>query len=125
MDTESAEHLERLRQRPEIKAALLVRGPQPGASRARFERAAKNTLYWPAIDDLASRFGAAGRAEQVLQEQLFYGRPCWLLATTLAASAEAPFTIAVVAADGSSAEDLVALLESVSRDYWFGSYFFK
>lgn len=125
MDVASPEHLERFRRQRAFKAVLLLRGPQPGAAQARFERASKNTLYWPVIDGLASRFFANGRAEDVLQNHVVYGRACWLLATTLSPSTESPFAIAVAAADDTGAESLVAVLQSVSRDYWFGSYFFK
>ncbi|MFN0184790.1 MAG: hypothetical protein ACKVQR_13330 [Aquabacterium sp.] len=125
MDVESPEHLERLRQQPEVKAALLLRGPLAGADQCRFERAAKNTLYWPAIEDLALRMRAEGRSQVVREERTFYGRPCWLLAICLSPAADGPFTIAVVAADSEPAEVLEALLQRVSRDYWFGSRFFK
>ncbi len=45
MDVRSPEHLERLRDQPEIKAALLRFRPEADAFEARFERASKNTLY--------------------------------------------------------------------------------
>ena len=95
------------------------------ATEARFERASKNTLYWPALNDLANHFLSVGHAQEVREEREFYGRPGFLLATSLAPSALAPYAIAVAAADGISVEALVALLQSVSHDYWFGSSFFK
>ena len=125
MDVESPKHLERLRDQPEIKAALLRFQPTPTATEVRFERAAKNTLYWPPIERLAERFLAMGRGEEVRETRDFYGRPCWLLAVTLAQSADAPYTIAVAAADGTPVDALVALLQDVSHDYWHGSSFFK
>ena len=125
MDVESPKHLERLRDQPEIKAALLRFQPAPTATEVRFERAAKNTLYWPPIEELAARFLAMGRGEEIRETQDFYGRPCWLLAVTLARSPDAPYTIAVAAADGVPVDALVALLQDVSHDYWHGSYFFK
>jgi hypothetical protein len=125
LDIESPDHLERLRDQPEVKVALLRRRPDAIDTEARFERAAKNTRYWPAVDELAERFRIAGRAEEVAIEQAFYGKPCWLMATVLAPAADAPFAIAVAAAVGLSASALVELLRDVSRDYWFGSSFFK
>src|SRR5688572_11852081 len=125
MDVESPKHLERLRDQPELKAALLRFQPTPTATEARFERAAKNTLYWPPIEKLSARFLETGRSEDIREARLFYGRPCWLLAITLAQSPDAPYTIAVAAADGAPLDVLVALLRAVSDDYWYGSYFFK
>jgi hypothetical protein len=125
MDIESPKHLDRLRDQPEVKVALLRLRPDSIEPEARFERASKNTLYWPAVNDLANHFLSVGRAEEVREEREFYGRPCLLLATILAPSADAPYAIAIVAADGTSDQALVALLQSVSHDYWFGSSFFK
>lgn len=125
MDVESPEHLERLRDQPEIKAALLRLQPAWPTSEARFERVAKNTLYWPLIDSLAARFVAAGQAAPVQEKHEIYGRPCWLLAVPLSPAADAPFTIAIAAAEGASTEALVTVLETVTRNYWFGSSFFK
>ncbi len=125
MDVESPDHLERLRDQPEIKAALLRFGPGPASAEARFERAARNTLYWPAVEQLSARFLAAAGSEEVTESREFYGRPCWLLATRLAASAESPYAIAVAAADGAPLAALVALLRRVGNDYWRGSDFFK
>ncbi len=125
MDKQSAEHLERLRNQPEIKAALFHLQPAPETPEARFERAAKNTLYWPPIDALAARFHAARRAQEIHEQCEIYGRSCLLVATSLAQSPNAPYTIALVAADGSPVETLLAMLRSVSHDYWYGSYFFK
>ena len=125
MDIKSPEHLERLRDQPEVKVALLRLRPDSVEPEARFERAAKNRLYWPAVNDLANHFLVVGYAEEVQEAREFYGRPCWLLATVLAPSANAPFAVAVAAADGTDVQALVALLRSVSHDYWFGSSFFK
>ena len=125
MNVESPEPLERLRGQPEIKAALRRFRAESPAAEARFERASKNALYWPAIESLAHRFGSLGHPRPVQEAHHFYGRPCWLLAVVLDPSADAPFTIAVAAADGAPVETLTALLQSVSRDHWFGSYFFK
>ena len=125
MDVESPKHLERLRDQPEFKAALLRLQPTPTATEARFERAAKNTLYWPPIEKLSARFLANGRSEEIRETRSFYGRPCWLLAIALAEAPDAPYSIAVAAADGASVDVLVALLQDVSADYWHGSYFFK
>ncbi len=125
MDVESPEHLERLRNLPEIKAALLRFRLDSPATEARFERVSKNVLYWPAIESLSQRFVSTGHAVPVQEEHQIYGRPCWLLAVVLAPSSDAPFTIAVAAADAAPVETLTALIQSVSRDYWFGSYFFK
>jgi hypothetical protein len=125
MDVESPEHLERFRDRPEVKAVLLREGPQSGSTEARFERAAKNTLYWPLIDRLDERFRAIGQGEEVREEHELYGRRCWLLATVLSPAPGAAYAIAVAAADGEPAQAMVALLQSVSHDYWFGSEFFK
>ena len=125
MDEESPKHLERLRDQAEIKAALLRLQPTPTSTEARFERAPKNTLYWPPIEALAARFLAAGRTEEIREPREFYGRPCWLLATRVVDTPNAPYTIAVAAADGAPVEALVALLQDVGHDYWHGSSFFK
>jgi hypothetical protein len=125
MDVESPDHLERLRDQPDVKVALLRQRPEASASEARFERTAKNALYWPAVERLAARFIEQGHAADLQEPCEFYGRPCWLLATKLAPADDAPYAIAVAASDGASAAGLVALLQDVSRDYWFGSTFFK
>lgn len=125
MDIESPKHLERFRDQPEVKVALLRLRPDSVEPEARFERTSRNTLYWPAVNDLAQKILAVGHAEEVRENREFYGRPCWLLATSLAPTGGAPYAIAVAAADGISVEALIAMLQSVSRDYWFGSYFFK
>ena len=124
MDVESSEHLERLRSQPEVKAALLRLGGD-SADEARFERASRNSHYWSAIQGLVDRFAATGRVLPLQEECVVYGRPCWLLATSLSSSPQAPYAIAVVAADGTPVEALLELLHSVSHDYWFGSTFFK
>ena len=125
MDVESPKHLERFRDQPEIKAVLLKLGPESDAAEARFERAAKNALYWPPIEALAGRFIATGRARETHEAQRVYGRSCWLLATALTPNAGAPFAIAMADAEGAPVETLLALLRKVSEDYWYGSYFFK
>lgn len=125
MDVEFQKHLERLRDQSEVKVALLRQSFDAAGPEVRFERAAKNLLYWPAVDHLANHFLSIGRAEEVREQREFYGRPCWLLATLLAPSAKAPYSIAVAAADGAPVQVLVTLLQSVSSDYWFGSTFFK
>ena len=125
MDVESPKHLERFRDQPEIKAVLLRFGPEPPAAEARFERAAKNTLYWPPIETLARRFVAAGRADETREAQRVYGRSCWLLAACVSPAADSPFAIAMADAEGAPAEALLELLRKVSEDYWYGSYFFK
>ena len=124
MDVESPKHLERLRDQPEVKAALL-RFRAHSASDVRFERAAKNSLYRSAIQELLDRLDTPAPVLELQEACVVYGRPCWLLATALSSSAQAPLALAVVAADGAAAEVLFALLRSVSHDYWFGSYFFK
>lgn len=125
MDIESPEHLERLRNQPEIKAAYLRFYPAAGSPEVRFERAPKNTLYWPAIELLLARFLAIGHPEEICEPHAFYARPCWLLATTNGAAHQPSYVIAVAAADGAPVADLVALLRDVSYDYWNGSSFFK
>lgn len=124
-DDESPEHLERLRDRPEIKAALLVLHPVHPSTPAWFERSPKNALYRAAIEGIAARWKAAGRVEEASEPIELYGRPCRLLTTLLAPSQEAPFAFAVASADGAPIEPLVTLLRSVSHDYWYGSTFFK
>ena len=124
MDVESPEHLERLRSQPEVKAAVLRLGSD-STDEVRFERSSKNSLYWPPIEGLLDRFASTGYVFPLQEACVVYGRPCWLLATRLASSARAPFAVAVVAADGAPVEVLLELLQRVSGDYWFGSYFFK
>ena len=123
MDVESPEHLERLRDQPEIKAVLLRQRPVADASECRFERSAKNKDYWPPIEALAASIAASGRVDEASTSLTIYGRPCWLLATAL--NPVGPYAIAVTAADGASVEDLVAVLQTVTDHYWFGSSFFK
>ena len=125
MDVQSPEHLERLRDQPEIKAALLRKQLAPEATEVRFERAAKNTLYWPPIDELAARFLSAGCTQPIEERLRIYGQPYLLLATALSPAPHAPYVIAVVAFGGAPVETLRALLQAVTRDYWYGSYFFK
>lgn len=125
MDVESPRHLERFRDQPEIKAALLRAGPTTADTEARFERSTRNTDYWPPILALSSRFLATGRSESLQEPIEVYGRPCWLLATTMGPAETGPYAIALAAADGASSEDLMRLLLDVSHDYWHGSYFWK
>lgn len=124
MDIQSPHHLDRLRDQPELKIALLRSGARPGQE-ARFERHSKNAMYLPPVERLVSRFLTSGRVEDVREDCEIYGRPCWLVCTLLAPSPHAPYAIAVAAADGAPFEALVELLQRVSRDYWYGSYFFK
>jgi hypothetical protein len=124
MDIESPKHLERFRDRPEIKAVLLRLQPS-ATTEARFERSARNVHYWPFIESLSARFLAAGQSAEIRQPIEVYGRSCWLIATTLGTPDKAPYAVAVTAADGVAPEVLIALLRDVSEDYWFGSSFFK
>lgn len=125
MDIESPDHLERLRNQSEIKAALLRPWIAHDAKEARFERAAKNRLYWPPIENLSRRFLDAGRTEQVCEGCQIYCQPCWLRAIALAPSPKAAYVIALAGAEGASVDALLDLLRSVCHDYWHGSDFFK
>jgi hypothetical protein len=125
MDIQSPKHLERFRDQPEIKAVLLRSFLSATANEARFERAAKNSLYWPPIDNLESRILLNNHIVEVQEAHQIYGRPCWLLGTSLTSSPNAPFLIAIVAADGTPVTALLTLLNEVSHDYWYGSTFFK
>jgi len=125
VDVESPKHLERLRDQPEIKAALLCEQASPTAPEVRFERSPKNTLYWPPIESLAAGFLGVGRPAPVCEPIQLYGRPCWLLATALSPARESPYAIAVASAEGAPVATLLALLRRVSDDYWNGSHFWK
>ena len=125
MDVESPKHLERLRDLPEIKVALLRMSVAADSSEARFERTAKGTLYWPPVRSLATHFAGAAQPSEIRTPITVYGRSCWLLATMLAPAASAPYVIAVAAADGAEMEAIIGRLREVSHDYWYGSYFFK
>lgn len=125
MDVQSPAHLERFRNQPEIKAVLLRQWALPMAPETRFERSPKNSLYWPPIQSLAARLLSAGRAEDGCECLDLYGRPCWLMVATLDPSPKAAYAIAVASAEGASVDTLLALLRSVSHDYWHGSYFWK
>ena len=125
MDVESPKHLERLRDQPEIKAALLRQWVSPTATEARFERSPKNALYWPPILTREARLLSAGRAEDACEHIHLYGRPCWLVVAALDPSPKAAYAIAVASAEGAPVETLLTLLRSVSHDYWHGSYFWK
>jgi len=123
MDVESPKHLERLRDQPEIKAALLRERPMAEASECRFERSAKNRDYWPPIEALAARIGAGGRIDEACTSLTVYGQPCWLIVTAL--DPRGPYAIAMTAADAAPAMELGAVLRKVTHDYWYGSTFFK
>ncbi|MEP6833663.1 MAG: hypothetical protein ABJB74_09720 [Gemmatimonas sp.] len=125
MDVGSPEHLERLRDRPEVKAALLRLIAVPESAEVRFERTPKNVVYWPPIESLSERILSSGCVTEVREPIVLYGRPCVVVATGLAASPKTPYAIAVVSADGAPVESLVKVLQDVCRDYWYGSYFFK
>ena len=125
MDVESPRHLERLRDQPEIKAALLREQATPAATEVRFERSPRNTQYWPPIETLGARFLEAGRPASACDPIEVYGRPCWLLATALHPSTASPYAIAVASAEGAPVATLLALLRSVSEDYWHVSFFWK
>ena len=68
---------------------------------------------------------SSGRPEAVRQSLTVYGQACWLVACALSENPNTPFAIAVVSAQGAPVEELLDALRSVSRDYWFGSSFFK
>ncbi|MGH8675846.1 MAG: hypothetical protein ACREVG_16250 [Burkholderiales bacterium] len=123
MDVESPKHLERLRDQPEIKAALLREEPAADAAECRFERSARNSAYWPPIEALAASILATGRVEELCQPVTVYERSCWVIATAL--DPRGPYAVAVTAADGAALEELVTVLRKVTHDYWHGSYFFK
>ncbi len=124
MDVESAEHLERLRDQPAIKAAIL-RLHIGDAREISFERATKNVEYKTAVDALAARVIATGDLSGVAESTIVYGNPCWLLAIPLASSPNTPYVVAIAGADRVPIDELVLLLENVCRDYWYGSTFFK
>ena len=125
MDVESLVHLERLRDQPDVKAALLVLQVVEPDRSVRFERAAKNTEYWAPIQSVLQRFSAQGAIEEFREPVTIYGRPCTLIATARAPRDSAPFAIAVVASDGEPIEKIAALLRDVCYNYWYGSSFFK
>ncbi len=125
MDVESPEHLERLRELPQIKFALLrLRAGSP--PEIRFERSARNTAYGPPVEALAADFIAARQPRELCTHIEVYGRPCWLIATLLVPRTDSPYAIAIAAADdGADLETLVGRLRQVCHDYWYGSTFFK
>lgn len=125
MDVESPEHLERLRDLPQIKVALLrIWVETPPA--VRFERSARNTDYWPPVEALAADFIATQQPRETCTDIDVYGRPCWLISTLLAPKASSPYAIAITAADdGADLDTLVGRLRQVCHDYWYGSHFFK
>lgn len=125
MDVESAEHLERLRDLPQIKVALLRIWVET-ASEIRFERSARNAHYWPPVDALASDFIATQQPRETCTTIEVYGQPCWLISTLLAPTASSPYVIAITAADdGADLDTLIGRLRQVCHDYWYGSTFFK
>ncbi len=128
MDIESRAHLERLRDRPEVKAALFSLSVGVGASEARFERSARNSRYWEPIDQLVGQIREAGRCAPMRRALMVYGQPCLLLAVPLAPVADSPFAVAIVAADAAAltdADELTAQLQNTCRDYWYGGSFWK
>lgn len=125
MDSESPTHLERLRDLPQIKVALLrLRATAPSRD-ARFERSARNALYWEPVETLATQLVAAQTPRELCTPVTLYGRPCWLICTALAAAPDSPYAIAVVSSEGVELAGVVEHLRNVTRDYWYGSYFFK
>jgi len=125
MDVESPTHLERLRDLPQIKVALLRLCAKPPSREVRFERSARNASYWAPVEALAAQFVAAEAAHDLCTPVTLYGRPCWLICAALAAKRDAPYASAVVSSEGVERETVVEHLRNVTRDYWYGSYFFK
>jgi hypothetical protein len=125
MDIESLTHLERLRDLRQIKVALLCLCAKAPAREVRFERSARNTLYWEPVDALAAQVVAAQAASDRCTPVTLYGQPCRLVCAALAAVPDSPYAIAVVSAEGEELETVVAHLRNVTRDYWYGSSFFK
>ena len=125
MDIQDSKHLERFRDQEEVKAVFMKFQSNQDSSEVRFERASKNKLYWPPIEEVMARFLNTGHTTEICESHIIYGKPYWLLATATNPTFEYPITIAIVASDGAPIEKLQALLKSVSYDYWYGSYFFK
>lgn len=125
MDVKSPEHLERLRNQPEFKVAVLRFVASEDSEFVRFERSAKNTDYWPLVEALDKRIIEAKDLSGVAETVEVYNRSCWLLAVSLAPTQGSPYAVALAAADGESIDKLVLLLKSVCHDYWYGSYFWK
>lgn len=125
MDMESPTHLERLRDLAQIKVALLRLCAKPPSREVRFERSARNTLYWPPVETLAAQLVKAEAASDLCLSVTLYGRPCWLICAALAAGRDSPYTIAIVSSEGVEREAVVEHLRKVTRDYWYGSTFFK
>ena len=125
MDVQSPEHLEKLRDYPEIKAALVCFRFEQPEEVARFERSPKNALYWGPIEEVVERFRRVGAIAEVRETISVYGRPCTLIATAIAVSPHSPYAIAVVAAVDAPVDDLVSALHTATHDYWYGSTFFK
>ena len=125
MDIEDPKHLERFRDQVEVKAVLMQFQPNSDSRAVRFERSSKNKLYWPLIENVASRFFNSGHTEEICETHCVYGKQFWLLGISTNPTFEYPFTIAILASDGASKEILQAFLRRVSHDYWYGSYFFK
>ena len=111
------------------KASFLADQSDPGKNKFVFSYTITITNTGDVAAQLVSRHwiitDATGHTEELRERHHFYGRPCWLLATTLRQSPGDPYAIAVAAADGAPVDALVALLQDVSDDYWFGSSFFK
>jgi hypothetical protein len=125
VDVESPKHLEKLRDYPEIKAALLGFQVALPDRTAEFERSPKNTLYWPPIRALARRFTDSGSPAETRENIEVYGQPCWLISTLLDNRPDSPYAIAITDAAGAGAEDLIEALRRASDHYWNGSYFWK
>lgn len=125
MDVQSPAHLERFRARPEVKAVLFRLQAEPSAPFARFERTARNTDYWPPILALDTEFLAAATATELAVAHSVYQQPCLLLATRVGPNRASGYAIAMVAAEGSTTTEILALLRQVFDDYWHGSRFFK
>lgn len=125
MDIESPDHLERLRAEGAIKAVCLVERPGGGGRTVRFERSAKNRLYWPLIEERLALLLGSAQVEDAAEVREVYGQACVVLVVSLRPGTAAPFAVAVVAGDREVAGSVVGVIRDVTRDYWFGSTFFK
>jgi hypothetical protein len=125
VDVESPKHLEKLRDYPEIKAAFFTYQVARPEMVAEFERAPKNTMYWPPIRKLARRFVESGAPAEIRDDIEVYGQRCWLISTLLAERPDSAYAIAVTDATGAGADELIAVLRKASDHYWNGSYFWK
>jgi hypothetical protein len=125
VDVESPKHLEKLRDHPEIKAAFLSFQVAMPEMTAEFERAPKNTMYWPPIRELVRRFAESGAPSEMRDEIEVYGQRCWLISTLFAERPDSPYAVAVTDATGAGADELIAALRRALDQYWNGSYFWK